>query len=296
VIPTVVAWRATGSLPGGDNGAMPASGLPVWYPPPPTGDVEVERRLATGGVLEDVRCPVCGYRGPIGGFTDNLRESGYCPTCGAWTRIRQMAAALVEVGPALTGRPVTTVAELAGVPGLRIYNTEAHGSLDAVLGGAPGYVASEYFGPDLTSGDWGPDGVLHEDLQELSFEPDSFDLVLSTDVLEHVADPYRAHAEIHRVLRPDGHHVFTVPFVEHALLDDVRAVTTPEGVVQHLAEPIYHIDPVRIDEGALVFTLFGLEMLTKLAHMGMDTTVYRPADLGRGLVGGGAVFDAVKRR
>jgi SAM-dependent methyltransferase len=274
---------------------MPASGLPVWYPPPVAGDSQVERLLAEGGALEDARCPVCGYRGPIGGFTDNLRESGYCPCCGAWTRIRQMAATLVELGPGLVGRPVATAAELATAPGLRIYNTEAHGSLDAVLGGAPGYVASEYFGPDLRSGDRGPDGILHEDLQDLSFEPDTFDLVLSTDVLEHVADPYRAHAEIHRVLRPGGHHVFTVPFVEDSLLDDVRAVVKPDGDVQHLAEPIYHIDPVRIDEGALVFTLFGLEMLTKLARLGLETTVYRPADPGRGLVGGGAVFDSVKR-
>ena len=274
---------------------MPSSGLPVWYPPPPMGDANVERRLAAGGILEDAQCPVCGYRGPMGGFTDNLRESGYCQTCGAWTRIRQMAATLVEVAPVLAGRPVNTVAELAAVPGLRIYNTEAHGSLDALLGGASGYVASEYFGPDLRSGDRGPDDVLHQDLQDLSFESDCFDLVLSTDVLEHVADPYQAHAEIHRILRPGGRHVFTVPFIDDALLDDVRAIMTPDGVVQHLAEPVFHIDPVRIEEGALVFTLFGLEMLTKLAHLGMDTTVYRPADLGRGLVGGGAVFDAVKR-
>lgn len=275
---------------------MSASGLPVWFPLPPPGDGGLDRRLAEGGVLDDARCPVCGYRGPIGDFRADVRESGYCPACGAWTRIRQMGATLVEIGPALVGRPVATVAELASEPGLRVYNTEAHGSLHAALGGAPGYVASEYFGPELRSGDWGPQGVLHEDLQDLSFEDQSFDLVLSTDVLEHVADPYRAHAEIHRVLRPGGHHVFTVPFLDGSLLDDVRATQGPDGAVEHHAEPIYHIDPLRIEEGALVFTLFGLEMLPKLARLGLETTVYRPADPGQGLVGGGVVFDAVRRR
>lgn len=274
---------------------MQDSGLTIWFPPPATGDARLEHRLSSGGSLEDARCPVCGYRGPIGGFTGDLRESGYCPRCGAWTRIRQMAAALVEIAPVLAGRPVSTAAELAGVPGLRIYNTEAHGSLQAVLGGAPGYVDSEYFGPDLHSGERGPGGVRHEDLQDLSFDDGSFDLVLSTDVLEHVADPYRAHAEIHRVLRPGGHHVFTVPYEEGAILDDVRATVSPEGEVRHLAEPVYHIDPVRADEGALVFTVFGLEMLPALARLGLDTTVYRPADPARGLVGGGTVFDSVRR-
>ena len=57
----------------------------------------------------------------------------------------------------------------------------------------------------------------------LSYDDASIDLILSSDVFEHVPDPYRAHAEVHRVLRPGGHHVFTVPFHQHAHLDDVRA-------------------------------------------------------------------------
>lgn len=269
--------------------------LDVWFPPAAYRRSALEVRLAAGGVLEAADCPACGQRVDLAGFTDNLRESGYCPACGAWTRIRQLASVLVEVGSALAGRPLASAAELAGVPGLRIYNTEAHGSLHGLWRHAPAYVASEYFGPGLASGDLGPEGTLHQDLEALSFEPESFDLVVSTDVFEHVADPYLGHREVHRVLRPGGHHVFTVPFEEGELLDDVRAVRAPDGTVQHLAEPVYHIDPVRMDEGALVYTLFGLEMLTKLARLGMDTTVYRPHDPRRGLLGGGVVFDAVRR-
>jgi SAM-dependent methyltransferase len=280
---------------------MTAPTLPTWFPPPPIGQPELERRLSGGAVLDDACCPACGREGPLAGFTDNLRESGHCPGCGAWTRIRQMAAVLVEVATGLVGRPLRTAADLAAsdlavVSGVRVYNTEAHGTLHGLLGGLPGYVASEYFGPGLRSGDVGPDGTLHQDLQHLSFSPDSFDLVLSSDVLEHVADPYRAHREVCRVLRPGGHHVFTVPYEEGALLDDVRATLSADGTLQLLAEPLYHEDPVRPDEGALVFTIFGLEMLTTLARLGMDTTVYRLWDPGRGLVGPCTVFDAVRRR
>ena len=52
-----------------------------------------------------------------------------------------------------------------------------------------------------------------------------------------------------RVLRPGGHHVFTVPYEEGTLFDDVRATVAPGGTVRLLTEPLYHIDPVRIDEG-----------------------------------------------
>jgi SAM-dependent methyltransferase len=54
-------------------------------------------------------------------------------------------------------------------------------------------------------------GVQRADVCALPFRDASFDLVLATDVLEHVRDEARALAEIHRVLRPGGALVATVP-------------------------------------------------------------------------------------
>jgi SAM-dependent methyltransferase len=48
---------------------------------------------------------------------------------------------------------------------------------------------------------------------ELPVSPASFDLVLCTQVLEHVADPAMVLAECARVLRPDGVLAVTVPLV-----------------------------------------------------------------------------------
>lgn len=57
-------------------------------------------------------------------------------------------------------------------------------------------------------------GVIVVDLSEpLPFQDASFDTVLCTQVLEHVADTERAMAEIARVLRPGGHALITVPFL-----------------------------------------------------------------------------------
>jgi SAM-dependent methyltransferase len=51
------------------------------------------------------------------------------------------------------------------------------------------------------------------DLNELPLEDGSFDFVLCTEVLEHVADPARVLGELHRVLRPGGGLLLSVPFV-----------------------------------------------------------------------------------
>ena len=47
----------------------------------------------------------------------------------------------------------------------------------------------------------------------LPFADASFDTLLVTEVLEHVTDAERAVAEIHRVLRPGGHALITVPYL-----------------------------------------------------------------------------------
>jgi SAM-dependent methyltransferase len=51
------------------------------------------------------------------------------------------------------------------------------------------------------------------DLHELPVSDGSFDFVLCTEVLEHVADPARVLAELARILKPGGGLLLTVPFV-----------------------------------------------------------------------------------
>lgn len=48
-------------------------------------------------------------------------------------------------------------------------------------------------------------------VERLPFQPESFDLIVSSWVLEHLDEPERAFAEISRVLKPRGHFVFLTP-------------------------------------------------------------------------------------
>lgn len=242
-------------------------------------------RLALRGRIPGF-CPACGRWTWFVGWVDELRESGRCHTCTATNRQRQLAQLICdELSPGLD-HAVRSLHDIPSNSPLAIYNTESIGPIHTQLHTLPGYVCSEYFGPECAPGAM-MNGARHEDLQALSFADDSFDLVLSSDVFEHIPDPYHAFAEVQRVLKPGGKHVFTVAFHQERFEDDVRAVIE-NGELKLLKEQWVHGDPLR-PEGVLVYTVPALEMLVKLNRLGLPTRMllqYRPS---RGILGNNAV-------
>jgi len=247
---------------------------------------EDERSALAGEPLRGV-CPVCGEPTTFVGFTDNMRESGACAHCGSSNRQRQMALMLRRA----LALPAHGVIELPA--GVRLFNTESTGPLHERLKSSAAYTFSEYWGPDHAPGAQVA-GIRNEDLQSLSFSPETFDIVLSSDVLEHVPDPYRAHAEIFRVLKAGGRHLFTVPYYPWECRDEVRAELV-DGKVVHRAEPLYHGDPIRASEGILVWRIFGLEMLVRLSDIGFNPRLWRLYEPSHGIIGTWCTFfEAVK--
>lgn len=232
-------------------------------------------------------CPVCGAKAIFDGFSQNERESGSCSNCGSFNRQRQMAMVIRDV----CGQDECGPFQFS--PGYCVYNTESSGSLHLALSSGPKYLFSEYFGADVAKGTV-VRGIRHEDLQDLSFAASSFDLVLSSDVLEHMPRPYDAHREIFRVLKPGGHHIFTVPFYPWEALDEIRAVERG-GEIEYIEEKLYHEDPVRPGEGVLVWTIFGLQMIVELARIGFVVSYWNFHDPSKGIIGPWSiVFDARK--
>jgi SAM-dependent methyltransferase len=97
---------------------------------------------------------------------------------------------------------------------------------------------SEYLGLDLV------DNPIHDNAPDLTWdgrriplEDASVDGALCTEVLEHCPDPPSVLSEIHRVLRPNGVLVFTVPFVWplHEAPNDF-ARYTPWGLAKLLTD------------------------------------------------------------
>ncbi len=92
-------------------------------------------------------------------------------------------------------------------------------------GGTAGQVlleqGCEYAGVDISENavrharERGFDARLVDDAASLPFEPDSFDAVLAIEVLEHLFLPHLVVAEVHRVLKPKGIFVLSVPNVTY---------------------------------------------------------------------------------
>lgn len=240
-------------------------------------------------------CPICGKATVFFKFNENLRETGTCVFCRSTNRNRQLALVFLNAIAEMTGRKSGSIQQFSKRLNqkITIYNTDTFTSLHRYLKRYSNYIASEYFGSQYQSGTV-VNQVIHQDLMATSFDSESIDILLSSDVFEHIPDPYRAFAEVHRILKPGGRHIFTVPFYQERYRDEVRATLDSRGMVHHLLPPIYHGDPLRPD-GILVYVIFALEMLLKLHDLGYETRMYRVYDCWRGVLGANAlVFESIK--
>lgn len=144
-----------------------------------------------------------------------------------------------------------------------------------------GYIPSQYF-PAASPGEV-IDGFRNENLEQLTFPDNSFDLTITQDVMEHVLNPDRAFAEIARTLKPGGVHLFTLPLYARAETK-IRAVETAQGV-EYLDEKEFHGNPVDA-AGSLVVREWGLDLADFIYRSsGMSTATYRSVDRKKGIDG-----------
>jgi len=133
---------------------------------------------------------------------------------------------------------------------------------------------SEYMGANIESGtlvrrDGYPDMIRHEDLMSLSFSNESFDLVVSQDIFEHVPEYDKAFIECFRVLSTGGSLIFSIPFFPMMEKTIIRAEVLSGGEVRHIHAPEFHGNPVSGD-GALCYQNFGWDILDQLRSSGFS--------------------------
>jgi SAM-dependent methyltransferase len=145
-----------------------------------------------------------------------------------------------------------------------------------------GYVETQY-DPSIELGRFAPANAYRsEDLEHQTFPSQSFDLVITQDVFEHLFHPDLAIREIARTLRPGGAHVMTVPLVEGSAASKRRACIE-SGLVHHLLPAQYHGNPVSQD-GSLVTIDWGYDILEYLSyHSGLSVSLIYIDDISSGL-------------
>ena len=193
-----------------------------------------------------VACNICGWRGRH--FLTHLHRHVLCPECGADIRHRLLAAAL----------------DLPGVAScVKRNGTVLHLSPEYCLGLVFRPRAGRYVRADFAAATCD----VRQDATRMAFASCVADVLVSCDMLEHIPDDRRALAEFHRVLRPGGMAILTVPqsdaaaaTIEDASIDTPEARAREYGQTDHVRN--YGADFIdRVRDAGFSVTMFGASAL-----------------------------------
>ena len=215
-------------------------------------------------------CPICDketvFRSRHAWFRDHL----LCERCKSIPRERALMKVIKDFYPNFRE--------------LKIHESSPGGRGVSVLLGkeCPGYSYSHYF-PGVKPGEAGPRKVRCENLENLTFEDSSFDLIITQDVMEHIFQPEFAFKELARVLKPGGAHIFTVPIVNKPNTSRRRASLLSNGEIKHYCEPEYHGNPVD-PKGSLVTVDWGFDIAPTIQEVsGLPTLLVQMDNIDLGI-------------
>lgn len=186
-------------------------------------------------------CPICEqtvtFRAenpepvPAGHQGSWLRNALACPVCRSIPRERAFARTLIAARPDWRRLAIHESSPVWRGMSWRMKRE------------CPNYVVTQY-SQAFPYGQMHPvAGWRNENLEAQTFPDETFDVVLTLDVFEHLFHPGQAAREIARTLKPGGLFVMTVPVVRPWANVQRRAAIT-EGVVRHILPEQYHGNPV----------------------------------------------------
>ena len=157
-----------------------------------TGNIFAEKQIFQGSKI--LTCPLCQFSGPAFVHLSNhlsISWNSACPNCNSRSRHRGLIFLYRKYLQNSRGKKIL---HFAPEPVLenKIRKCSQHQ-----------YYTTDYHMSDVD--------FPKENIQELSFDDSSFDLVLSNHVLEHVPDDQQALTEISRVLIRGGAMIITIP-------------------------------------------------------------------------------------
>jgi SAM-dependent methyltransferase len=252
-----------------------------------------------------MHCCICGYEGSMAyDFPDVrlrkahgiglLRETMRCKTCGATMRDRQLATALLQIIAERLGQTESDLRAYRQNPlaTLRILDTDSFSAISRILRGLAGYVHSQFL-PGRPNGEVIADGSVNVNLESIPFPVANFDVILTSDVMEHVANDARAHQEIFRCLAPNGTYLFTVPYDPCIVGHRQLTQRTGQALRYFILEKHIHGDP-HSGSGIIAHRIYGRQLLDDLSALGFDVS-FESVDRSINGIFGGDIFFARKR-
>lgn len=203
------------------------------------------------GPLRPGLCNICGSsRGFVCSPQHEPRENFFCKSCRSTSRDRMMiyslGLCLGESGPlpVWNDRKEVTLLETSGYRAHPYWMERKFTYVNLIYSG-------------LTDGPF-----VFGDVSRLCIRDSSVDVIISSDVFEHVRDDAAGFAEVARTLRPGGYFVLQAPKLGEAERTEVRVEIRGD-------EDIYVLPPEYHAERTLVYRYYGNDLTERLSSAGL---------------------------
>jgi SAM-dependent methyltransferase len=173
----------------------------------------------------------------------NRREGSICPHCGVNLRGQGLAKAILKSDYGFGERSLRSWVRAANAHRLAVCELNECHELHHTLTDLQNLTYAEY-------------GTgTQQNIEQMTYESNTFDLFLHSETIEHVNDAARAADECRRVIKPDGLVLFTTPVIWNRKTR--RRASSDGDAIHHLLEPSYHDRPTA---DYLVFHEYGRDI------------------------------------
>lgn len=214
-------------------------------------------------------CPICNKS--VTFFSENtwLRDYFICTNCGSIPRQRALMAVIEKYYP--NWRNLNIHESSPGICAIT----------NKFVSECKGYIASQFF-YQKESGIF-INGYRNENLENQTFCNETFDIVITQDVFEHIYDPEKAFSEIGRTLKHGGSHIFTVPLINKFNKTEIWAKQGKDGEPLFLKEEEWHGNPID-SRGSPVTMHWGFDIIDFIKkYSGLNTKIEYLYDLHYGI-------------
>ena len=177
-----------------------------------------------------------------------LRDHYICEKCGSIPRERALMKVISDVSPDFQKKKIHESSPCGRGASLRLMNE------------CEQYISSHYWADE----DYCEEPHLNINLEDQKLGSESFDLVVTQDVFEHLPNPIAASREIFRTLKPGGFLIQTVPLVNRFNETQQWAKLNSDNDIEWLYEPDIHGNPIDPENGSPVFWHYGYDFVSNI--------------------------------
>tara|TARA_R110001583_G_scaffold65358_3_gene188925 strand:+ start:264 stop:1046 length:783 start_codon:yes stop_codon:yes gene_type:complete len=214
-------------------------------------------------------CPCCEQEVNFVAHNSWLRDNFKCPNCGSIPRERALMLIIEKHYPNWKDLKIHESS-----PGNKGHSMKLKKNCN-------NYIASHFFSNEKLGNI--VNDFRNEDLEHQTFKNEEFDLVVTSDVMEHIYEPDKAFKEINRTLKKGGAHIFSVPLINKHKKTEVWATKGDNGEPVFLKEPEWHGNPID-KKGSPVTMHWGYDIVNFIKkHTNADCTIEYLNDLNYGI-------------